>query len=237
MAHTQTLMTRPAVLGLGLKEILSLAGIAGPVVLVIVNYIVALSTPGYSLIKDSISSLAWAPLGCVQTVGFVVIGLLTELFAADLFFSIRGVRGFRFVVVLIVLSGFGLILIGIFHADPDNGLHTIQGAIHGVMAKIVFWSIPIAIFLIAPSLRKDHYWKPLFVYSLAAAIVATVLLISNIWIPEDSKFGLLERVLVADEILWLEIVAIWLFRLTLRMRENIPSGLGEESLNKYRRIT
>lgn len=217
MANTPNLMTRVVTSRPRLEEFLSLAGMAGPVVLVIVNLTVALLTPGYSFIRDSISSLAWTPLGWLQTIGFVVIGLLTELFVADLFFSIRGIRGFRIGVALIVLLGLGLILIGIFHTDPAHGPHTVEGEIHGVTAKAMFLLFPAACLLIAPSLPKYRLWKPFFIYSLVAAIVAIGLLLSTVCIPEESTFGLFERALVVDEILWLEIVAIWLFRVSLRM--------------------
>ncbi len=220
MAYAQMLMTRPIIGRLGMNGLLALAGIAGPIVLVVMDLTAALSSPGYSLVKDSISSLAWAPLGWVQTIGFLVIGLLVELFVAGLYFSIRGVRGFGFGVALLAFFGFGLLLIGAFHTDPSPTVTTFEGAIHGVVAKAIFWIFPVAALLIAPSLRKNPFWRPLFIYSVIAAAAAVGLMIASLWLPEEnSRFGLFERILVADEVLWVEIMAIWLFGLSLRTKK------------------
>jgi hypothetical protein len=219
MAQTQNITSRSIVGNISLNGFLALAGITGPILLVIADIIAGFSTPDYNYIQDSISSLAWTRLGWVQTIGFLAIGLLIELFVAGLFFTIRGVRGFGLGIFMLVLFGFGLLLIGAFHTDLPGGPHTIEGAIHGWTAKTIFWLFPIASFLIAPSLKKDPYWQPLFIYTLAAAIVSVFMMISSIWLPEESKwFGLFERILVADEIIWVEIMGIKLFKSSLHNR-------------------
>jgi hypothetical protein len=39
----------------------------------------------------------------------------------------------------------------------------------------------------------------------------------RVWLPSElSWFGLYERVLALDELLWIEIMAVWLLRLSLR---------------------
>jgi hypothetical membrane protein len=202
---------------LNLRSILALAGIAGPVILIITDLIVAFSDPGYNFIRHSISSLAWARLGWIQTLGFLTIGLLTELFVAGLYFSIRGRRGFGFGIALLVCFGFGLLLIGAFHTDPATGPRTVEGTIHGLAAKFIFWLFPVAAFLIAPSLRKDPQWKPLFYYTIASGVFAIGFMINSIWMPPYFDwFGLFERILVADEVIWVEVMAIWMLRLSLQ---------------------
>ena len=69
--------------------ILAWAGIIGPLVLVALDITAAISQPKYSLIKDSISALGLTSLGWIQTIGFVVFGLLVEIFTAGLFLNIR----------------------------------------------------------------------------------------------------------------------------------------------------
>jgi hypothetical protein len=75
---------------LNVYSILALAGVIGPLVLIVADLTAAISQPGYSPIRDSISSLAWSPMGWLQTIGYG-IGLL-------------------------VCFGFGLLLIGAFVA-------------------------------------------------------------------------------------------------------------------------
>ncbi len=95
---------------LNMRGVLALAGVLGPVVLVIGDLSAALSNPQYNLVRDSISSLALTSMGWLQTIGFLSIGLLVEIFVAGLLFNIRGVRGFRYSIFLLVLFGFGLLL-------------------------------------------------------------------------------------------------------------------------------
>ncbi len=215
----QSLMARPVLGRLSLTGLLALAGVAGPLMFFIGDLFAGLSASNYNLVRDSISSLAWARIGWIQTIGFLAIGLLVEVFTAGLFLSIRGVRGFGLGILLLVCFGFGLLLVGAFHTDMPGRRHTIDGTIHGVAANTVFWLLPAATLLIAPSLKKDPYWEPLFTYSVASALFALAwILVYRLWLPEElSWFGLYERILVADEIIWVEVMAIWLLRYSLRV--------------------
>jgi len=212
--------SRPrSILGpLNIYEVLALAGIVGPFVLGLADIFAALSEPGYNPIRDSISSLALTPMGWLQTIGFLVIGLLVEVFTAGLLFSIRRGRGFGLSISVLVCFGFGLLLIGAFQTDPVGTTHTLKGCIHSVAATTVFCLFPAACLLIAPSLRNDPYWKGLFLYTIVAGVLALVLLIMHIWLPDQlSWFGLHERILVANMVIWVEVMAAWLMRLSLRV--------------------
>ena len=197
--------------------ILALAGVAGPFVLIIADLVAAFSEPRYDFIRDSISSLALTPMGWIQTVGFLAIGLLVEIFAAGLFLNIRGRFGFGLSIGLLACFGFGLLLIGAFRTDPVGGLRTIEGTIHGVAAIAVFWIFPIAISLLAPSLRNDPYWQEMFPYTVVTSVLALALIIGQLFLPTRlSWFGLYERVLVANAVIWVEAVAVRLLLLSLR---------------------
>jgi hypothetical protein len=198
-------------------SLLSLAGVVGPLVFITADLTAAISQPGYSPIRDSISSLAWSSMGWLQTVGFLTIGLLVEVFVAGLFFNIHGRRGFGFGIGLLACFGFGLLLIGAFRTDPIGSQHTIEGTIHGFASYAVFFIFPVASFLIALSLRKDRYWKGLFIHTIVTSSLALALMIGRLWLPDElSWFGLYERILVANTVIWIEIMAIRLLRLSLR---------------------
>jgi len=196
---------------------LALAGMAGPLVLAATDFTAALTSPDYSLVRDSISSLALTSLGWLQTIGFLAIGLLVEIFTAGLLFNVKGVRGFHFSIGLLVFFGFGLLLIGAFRTDPVGGLDTIEGTIHGLTATSAFWIFPVAILIIAPSLRNDPNWKNIVRYTIVAGILAIAFVITLGILPhEASWFGLLERILVANMIIWVEVAAIKLLLLSIK---------------------
>ena len=80
----------------------------------------------------------------------------------------------------------------------------------------VFWLFPIAVLLIAPSLKSDSYWKGIYFHTLATSILALALMIGRLCLPAQlSWFGLYERILVLNPIIWVELMAVRLLRLSL----------------------
>ncbi len=209
---------------LKLHGFLAIAGIAGPLLLLGAEIVVLPSVTNYSPIQDSISSLAWAGLGWIESGTFLITGLLLEVFAAVLLLGIRGVRGFHLGIFLLTCSGFGLLLVGAFRADIPYFPHTVGGTIHGIAANTTFLLLPLAILLIAPSLKKDPYWRSMFIFSIATAAFALIWIgIYRIWLPEKlGWFGLYERILAGVEIIWVEVMAFWLLRLFLKSVQNAP---------------
>jgi len=201
---------------LNARSFLAIAGMAGPLLLIIAEVVAASSAEKYSIFSDSISSLALTPMGYVQTIGFLAIGLLVEVFTAGLLFGVRAARGFHLGIVCLVLMGFGMLLIGAFHTDPVLAPDTVEGIIHNIAASIVFWLFPVVSLLMAPSFRRDPHWQDFFKYTLVTAVLALVLVIAVV-IMEDSTswFGLAERILVANMIFWVEVTAVRLFIISL----------------------
>ena len=208
---------------------LAFAGMAGPLVLAATDLSAAFISPGYNLVEDSISSLALTSLGWIQTIGFLSIGLLIEIFTAGLLFNIRRTRGFHFSVGLMVFFGFALLLIGAFRTDPIGVEHTIEGRIHGMTASAAFWIFPVAMLAIAPSIKKDPAWRNIFLYTIVTAILSVVFVIMIGVLPDETRwFGLAERILVANMIIWVEVAAIKLLLLSLK-RER-PARVAEAVL-------
>ena len=202
----------------------ALAGIVGPIVLVVGDLTASLSTPNYSLVSNSISSLALTPIGWLQTIGFLVMGLLLEIFIAGLLFNIHRARGFHLSIGILIFCGFGLLLIGAFRMDPTGAPPTIEGIIHSATAYALSWSFPIAILLLTPSLKSDRNWKNIFVYTLVAGVLALALATVLLCLPDQASwFGLYERILLANVMIWVEVVAVQLLRLSLR-RELKPQS-------------
>jgi MFS family permease len=216
---------------MNVHSLLAIAGMAGPLLLVATDFTAAFSTPGYSLVSNSISSLALTSLGWLQTIGFLFIGLLVEIFTAGLLFNVKRTRGFHFSIGLLVFFGFALLIIGAFRTDPVGAARTIEGRIHGLAASAAFWLFPAAILAIAPSFRKDSHWKGIFLYTVVAGILAVPLVITLGVLKEDmSWFGLLERIVVANMIIWVEVAAIRLLLLSFkRGRPVLEREAGHEA--------
>lgn len=201
---------------LNVHSALAFAGMAGPVVLIITDIVASSANPGYSLARDSISSLALAELGWVQTIGFLAIGLLVEIFTAGLLYNIRARWGFHPSITCLVIMGFGLLLIGAFRTEPVGAPENTEGIIHNIAATAVFWLFPVASLLIAPSIKHDPFWKNVYKYTIITGILGFILVIMVVILEDaDSWFGLAERLLVANMIIWVEVMAFKLLYLSV----------------------
>ena len=212
--------TRVIVGPFDIHGVLALAGIAGPLVLIALDLAAAIAQPGYNLVRDSISSLALTSMGWIQTIGFLLIGLLIEIFTAGLFLNVRRRRGFGAGIFLLACFGFGLLMIGAFHTDPVGAPATINGIIHLTATYLVLGLFPVTLALLLPSIKKDPEWHGTFIYTSVTGILALTLALSKLFVPSHTNwFGLYERIAVANAIGWVEVTAIWLLLLSLRRQK------------------
>ena len=231
MSNLQDIVNRPVLGKLGLGGILSIAGLIGPVIFLFTEYFTFFNAQyNNDFIHYSISSLAWTRFGWVQTIGFLTWGLLVEIFAAGVFFTLKGARGFGISLALLMFFGFGLLLVGSFHTDVGLDKHTVDGLIHNYAAKAIFWLFPVAAVSIIPTLRQNKLLKQLWLYSLISALLAVILMICiQTFAERRGWFGLFERLLEADAVIWIEILAVWVFRSSLR-RPDIAALSHKEDL-------
>jgi len=207
---------------LNINSVPALVGIIGPIVVVVGDLAASLSTPDYSLVRDSVSSLALTGIGWLQSICFLAMGLLLEIFVAGLFFNIRRARGFHAGIILLALCGFVLMLIAAFHMDaPETELPTTAGIIHTISSYGLGLLFPIAVLSLAPSLKSTPNWKNIFVYTLIAGILAFGLIVGAFFTEQTGWFGLYERIIILNALVWVEVVAIHFLRLLLR-REPKP---------------
>jgi MFS family permease len=200
---------------LNIDSVPALVGIVGPIVVIVGDLAASLSTPGYSPIRDSVSSLALTRVGWLQSICFLAMGLLLEIFVAGLFFNIRRARGFYAGIVLLALCGFVLMLIATFHMDHPGAPH-IDGTIHTISSYGLGLLFPIAIWSLAPSFKRTPNWKGIFVYTLIAGILGFGLIVGAIFGDQRGWFGLYERIIILNALIWVEVVAIHFLRLLLR---------------------
>jgi MFS family permease len=193
----------------------ALVGIVGPIVVIVGDLATSLSLPNYSPIRDSVSSLAWTDLGWLQTICFLAMGLLLVIFVSKFFFNIRRARGFHAGIVLLALCGFVLMLIAAFHMGHP-GAPPIDGTIHTIASYGLGLLFPIAILSLAPSFKSTPNWKNIFIYTLVAGILALALILGALLAEQRGWFGLYERIIILNALIWVEVVAIHFLRLLLR---------------------
>jgi len=200
---------------LNIHSVPALVGIIGPIVVAVGDLAASLSTPGYSPVRDSVSSLALTSIGWLQSICFLAMGLLLEIFVTGLFFNIRRARGFHAGIVLLALCGFVLMLIATFHMN-HSGAPPIDGTIHTIASYGLGLLFPIAILSLAPSFKRTPNWKNIFIYTLIAGVLALALILGALLAEQRGWFGLYERIIILNALIWVEVVAIHFLRLLLR---------------------
>jgi len=200
---------------LNINGVPAIVGIVGPIVVIVGDLAASLSTPDYSLVRDTVSSLALESIGWLQSICFLAMGLLLEIFVAGLFFNIRRARGFYVGIVLLALCGFVLMLIATFHMS-HTGAPPIDGTIHTIASYGLGLLFPIAILSLAPSFKSTTNWKGIFVYTLIAGVLAFTLIIGALFGDQSGWFGLYERIIILNALVWVEAVAIHWLRLLLK---------------------
>jgi hypothetical protein len=218
---------RPLIGRLGLGGFLALVGIIGPVLFVIAESITYFSA-GFNRnpVYDSISSLVWTQYGWVQTIGFLVWGFFIVLFSGAVLVCIPGARGFGLALTILIIFGFGMGMTAAFHADINSQHHTLQGLIHNYSAKIIFWLFPVALVALSPSLLNSPSLRGLAVYSLVISVVTVGLMLCILFFAEEHGwFGLFERILVANALVWFELLAFRIFQMELKNTSPRPETL------------
>jgi hypothetical membrane protein len=124
-----------------------LAGIVAGPLFVATATAQILTRDGFDLARHPLSLLANGEHGWVQIANFIVAGLLSLAFAWALAPRLRGGRGEIWIPRLLALFGVGLVIGGVFPADPALGFPA--GAPAGVPEQI---SIPGLIHAFAPPL-------------------------------------------------------------------------------------
>jgi hypothetical membrane protein len=169
-------------------RILLLCGaIAGPLFILTV-LLQDYTRPGFDPRTQALSLLSLGPLGWVQTVNFVLAGVLNLLYAVGLWRTLHPGRAGTWGPILIGAYGLGLIVVGVFHTDPANGYPpgvaapshpTWHGAIHAFVALLLFLALSVALVVLARYFlaRKERGWAG---YCLASAALNLVLFFGGI---------------------------------------------------------
>jgi len=113
-------------------------------------------------------------------------------------------------------------LIAAFHMDHP-GAPPIDGIIHTIASYGLGLLFPVAILSLTPSLKSTPNWKNIFVYTPAAGILAFGLIIGAFFTDQTGWFGLYERIIILNALVWIEVVAMHLLRMSLR-REPKPQS-------------
>jgi len=176
------------------RRLLSAGLVAGPLVLA-VGFAQAFLREGFSLVRNASSQLALGELGWIQSLNFIVAGLLMTAFALGARRALRGTPGGLWAPLL--LGGFAVchVLVGLYPTDPAFGFPPGPGtpagipaydqashhaALHSLFGGLGFSMLAAACFVLAWHFgRRDRRWLAFSL--LTGGVIIGIALYGGIW--------------------------------------------------------
>lgn len=211
-----------------IARVLGAAGIVGPILFTVAFIVQGLFRPGYSHLTDPVSALAAGPNGWIQNANFFIFGPLMIAYAIGLHLGVRSTRRGVVGPALLVLSGLGLILSGLFPwvRDATGELSVPPGHLVGALMAFLFGGL--GLIVISRRMARDPRWRSLATYARASgiAIIALFLATGRLAVPDDAPLhewaGLMQRATVA---VWFACTIV----LALRLRRIGNTAQDEEA--------
>jgi hypothetical membrane protein len=184
-------------------RLLATAGIVGPILFVMVVIVQSLLHPDYGQLELPISALAAWPGGWVQSANFVVFGLLTISFPIGLHLGVRQSRVGVLGPALLVLSGVGLLIAGIFPWKEVEGDFVVPAGHVLLGALLTFLGTGSGFIVLSRRMAADPRWRGVATYTLLSGIAVVVLFVVTFALvipasaPLHSWGGLVQRLTLA----------------------------------------
>jgi hypothetical membrane protein len=190
--------------------------LAGVVVYVAIDVLLAFLRPGYSLIYNAESDYGRGPWFWVMDINFLLRCALSLALASALYQVLRPDARARTGLTLLAIWAVGSGLLAFFADDIEGTPQHGSGIVHLVLAFIAFTAIAIGAILISANLRSDPAWRPAAPVLLGLSIAGAVayLLLGAALKHHHPPSGLYERIFLGLELLWIAAVAIVITRRT-----------------------
>jgi hypothetical membrane protein len=200
----------------GTRRLLGAGVVAGPI-FVCTAAIQVLTRDGFDLRRHPLSMLALGEHGWIQVINFILAGMLSLIFAAGVARRLPDGLGSTWAPRLFALYGAGLVIGGIFKADPALGFPagapegypeqlSVHGTIHAFAPPLAFLSIIAACFVIARRFAAEGMRR--------AAVLTRILAVSCFVLSVPVGPGASVRLFVAVALAfgWMTAYAVYLRR-------------------------
>jgi hypothetical membrane protein len=204
--------------------------LAGIVVYVAIDVLLAFLRPSYSLLYNAESDYGRGPWYWVMDTNFLLRCALSLAIVAALYRVTRAygaIRGGLAVVVgWAICSG----LLAFFADNPEGTPLTASGIVHLILAFIAFTCIVVGTILISAGLMSDPGWRfaARILLSIAVAGGVAYLLLGVAQKHHNAPGGLYERIFLGLELLWMAVAAVVVARRGPASHEDDPIAVTPE---------
>ena len=195
-------------------RVLSVGGIIAPVSYTVVAIVLGLLWSGYSHVTQAISELGGvgAPNAVIMnTAGFALTGILIIVFALGLYYGLDKGSGSKIGPALVAVYGLGMFGIAFFPWDNVN-LASFTSTMHSLIGWPQWIGLTLGLLVLAHTFKNDLQWNNYWIYTLSTGLLTAVFIVIYAFIGVEGYMGVLQRIVVGAQLLWIEMVAIKLFR-------------------------
>ncbi|MCX5971679.1 MAG: DUF998 domain-containing protein [Coprothermobacterota bacterium] len=195
-----------------LLRCLTLAGLLGPALFILVFLVAGWLRPGYDPLRQTVSKLALGPGGWLQTADFMLLALTQAAFALAAWFQLGKGWLSRLGIIALALVALGFFLLIFFPAESG----TLRGQVHQRLTEAVALIYMAGASLLAYRLFRLPDWRRMAWPTLFVALLTLTLALGWKYFPEEwlrSWRGLYERVLIVIPLLWQMTLAGWMLKI------------------------
>lgn len=171
------------------------SGVIGAVLFTTVYFCFGVISPNYFMIYEPISRLQLQPYGWIQSLNYIISGVLICAFAIALRKELIIGFGSKLIPFFHLLTGLGSILLGIC-LDHQVQLYT---------GGIVFLSLITGLLLLARRFSLNQQWRGWAAYTVLSVLSMTALCVLFTYSAthNGNLAGVFERLIVATRLVWL----------------------------------
>lgn len=192
-------------------------GIVGVGVFMVAMAVLHILDPGLNVVDEYLSVYALGEFGWLSRVADFAMGAGVAAIALGLRKTLADSRKDTTSWVLMLISGLGFVISGIFNTDPSSVAETTDaGALHDLGGYVSILSLMISTWLLRGVFRRDGQLVPMariqawFAFAMSAALVA--------FLASEPILGLTQRLFVL-------VVVAWLITLAANLRKvNQPAS-------------
>lgn len=190
-------------------ETLAWFTLAAVVAYVAIDVLLRFLRPHYSLIHNAESDYGRGPWYWVMDLNFLLRCLLSLAVAGALAHRIASKSGAQGGIALLVVWGVCSGLLALFADDVEGAPVTATGRVHLVLAFVAFTSIAVGAVWISEKVKSEATWGwvgPALLLISRLAVLA-YLALGIVLGQTDGPDGLVERVFLGLELLWISLAA------------------------------
>ncbi len=215
----------------------AIAAVAGPFIFFAATLVLESVQPGYNRTQETISALVWGQHGWGQTIVFYLFACGLVGLAWCLSRYKTGRKEFQLGIAFLVLMSLGFIIIAVFPTRAPGADVTLTSTIHQQTARIICSLFPIVSLLIARGLRGQPNSSRIWVFTLVSSGIGLGLVLAGVLVTVTgaSWMGALERVMLANGLIWIEVIGMQNYFLTPASTRRTPESGSTPVRQQYGR--